>query len=171
MRHRSSILLFYSSDDTEFIRRFPAKAITHGFTRRRPIRSLKIPPEVRKSPTDFTDIHRFFIGVFFSHADFADDADFIHRMTQNLFGDFLLQRLLTDFHGCDLSGRCRYPLRLTKRFTRDSIKNLCISVKSVGQKTSTKKNLRHLRNLRDKNNKGIFRAPAIGQRPNISENP
>ena len=136
MRHRSSILLFYSSDDTEFIRRFPAKAITHGFTRRRPIRSLKIPPEVRKSPTDFTDIHRFFIGVFFSHADFADDADFIHRMTRNLFGDFLLRRLLKDFHGCDLSGRCRYPLRLTKRFTRDSIKNLCISVKSMGQKTT-----------------------------------
>ncbi len=45
------------------------------------------------------------------------------------------------------------------------------SVKSVGQKTSTKKNLRHLRNLRDKNNKGTFRAPAIGQRPNIRENP
>ena len=155
MRHRSSILLFYSSDETEFIRRFPAKAITHGFTRRRPIRSLKIPPEVRKSPTDFTDIHRFFIGVFFSHADFADDADFIHRMTRNLFGDFLLTRLLTDFHGCDLSGRCRYPLRLTKRFTRDSIKNLCISVKSVGQK----------------NNRSIYRAPAIGQRPKFCEIP
>ena len=72
----------------------------------------------------------------FCHADFANDADFIHRMTRNLFGDFLLRRLLTDFHGCDLSGRCRYPLRLTKRFTRDSIKNLCISVKSVGQKTT-----------------------------------
>ena len=51
------------------------------------------------------------------------------------------------------------------------MKNLCISAKSVGQKTSTKKNLRHLRNLRDKNNKGIFRAPAIGQWPNIRENP
>ena len=125
MRHRSSILLFYSSDDTEFIRRFPAKVITHGFTRRRPIRSLKIPPEVRKSPTDFTDIHRFFIGVFFSHADFADDADFIHRMTRNLFGDFLLRRLLTDFHGCDLSGRCRYPPETDKeihqRFHKKSV--------------------------------------------------
>ena len=102
MRHRSSILLFYSSDDTEFIRRFPAKAITHGFTRRRPIRSLKIPPEVRKSPTDFTDIHRFFIGVFFSHADFADDADFIHHdFSSSDFTDeseaFLLIGLLTEF--------------------------------------------------------------------------
>ena len=28
-------------------------------------------------------------------------------------------------------------------------KNLCISVKSVGQNNPTKKNLRHLRNLRD----------------------
>ena len=34
----------------------------------------------------------------------------IRRMTRNLFGDFLLKRLLTDFRGGDLSGRCRYPL-------------------------------------------------------------
>ena len=150
----------------------------------RPVRSLQIPPEVGKSPTDFTDIHRFFLGRFFCHADFADDADFfswdfiigrhgiyseisccgdysrnfadatcpvvadtpevgkcptdftdihrffshgifIHRMTRNLFRDFLLWRLLTDFRGCDLSGRCRYPLRLDKeihqRFHRKSV--------------------------------------------------
>ena len=63
------------------------EAITHGFSQRRPIRSVQIPTEVGKSPTDFTDIHRFFLGRFFSHADFADDADFfIHRMTRNLFG-------------------------------------------------------------------------------------
>ena len=111
---------FYSSDDTEFIRRFLAAAITHGFSRMRPVRSLQIPPEVGKSPTDFTDIHRYLLGRFFSHADFADDADFfswdffIHRTTRNLFGGFLLRRLLTDFRGCDLSGRCRYPLRLEK---------------------------------------------------------
>lgn len=37
---------------------------------------------------------------------------FIHRMTRNLFGDFLRRQLLTDFHGGDLSGRCRYPLEL-----------------------------------------------------------
>ena len=66
--------------------------------RRRPVRSLQIPLGSRICPTDFTDIHRFFI----------------HRMTRNLFGDFLLWRLLTDFRGCDLSGRCRYPLRLEK---------------------------------------------------------
>ena len=68
---------FYSSDDTEFIRRIPAAAITHGISRMRPVRSLQIPPEVGKSPTDFTDIHRFFLGRFFCHADFADDADFL----------------------------------------------------------------------------------------------
>jgi len=41
-----------SSDDTEFIRRFPAVAITHGFSRMRPVRSLQIPPEIeqRDSP-------------------------------------------------------------------------------------------------------------------------
>ena len=55
---------FSSSDDTEFIRRFPAATITHGFSQRRPVRSLQIPPEVVKSPTDFTDIHRFFLGRF-----------------------------------------------------------------------------------------------------------
>ena len=67
---------FYSSDDTEFIRRFPAETITHGISQMRPIRSLQIPPEVGQSPTDFTDLHRFFLGRFFCHADFADDADF-----------------------------------------------------------------------------------------------
>ncbi len=112
--------IFFSSDFTEFIRRFPAAAITHGFSQMRPVRSLQKPPEVGKSPTDFTDIHRYLLGRFFSHADFADDADFfswdffIHRTTRNLFGGFLLRRLLTDFRGCDLSGRCRYPLRLEK---------------------------------------------------------
>ena len=65
----------------------PAEAINHGFSQKRPIRSVQIPPESGICPTDFTDIHRFFLGRFFSHADFADDADFfIHRMTRNLFG-------------------------------------------------------------------------------------
>ena len=129
---------FYSSDDTEFIRRLTAAAITHGFSRMRPVRSLQIPPEVGKSPTDFTDLHRFFLGRFLvtqisQMTQIFFSWDFIHRMTRNLFGDFLLRRLLTDFRRCDLSGRYRYPLRLTKRFNRESIKNLCISVKSVGQ--------------------------------------
>ena len=68
--------IFYSSDFTEFIRRLTAETITHGFSQMRPVRSLQIPPEVGKSPTDFTDLHRFFLGHFLGHADFADDADF-----------------------------------------------------------------------------------------------
>ena len=50
-------------------------------------------------------------------------------------------------------------------------KNLCKSVKSVGLKQSMRKNLRHLRNLREKNNRSSFLARAIGQRPNIRGNP
>ena len=69
-----------------------ATSITHGFTRRRPARSLQIPPESGICPTDFTDLHRFFVGGF-GHADFADDADFfssgifIHRISQ-IYTDF-----------------------------------------------------------------------------------
>ena len=55
---------------------FPDEAINHGFSQRRPVRSVQIPTEVGKSPTDFTDIHRSFMGGF-GHADFADDADFL----------------------------------------------------------------------------------------------
>ena len=117
---------FFSSDDTEFIRRFPAAAITHGFSRMRPVRSLQIPPESGKCPTDFTDLHRFFLGRFFCHADFADDADFFHR-------DFI-HRTTRNFADATYPVVADTPWDRTKRFTRDSIKNLCISVKSVGQK-------------------------------------
>ena len=74
---------------------------------------------------------------------------FIHRMTRNLFGGFLRRRLLTDFRGGDLFGRCRYPLGLDKAIHQRFHKK---SVKSVGQKNSHEKNLRHLRNLRDLKN-------------------
>ena len=59
------------ADDADFFHRMtrnlfgdiPAEAITHGFSRRRPVRSVQIPTEVGICPTDFTDIHRFlFIG-------------------------------------------------------------------------------------------------------------
>ena len=53
----------------------------------------------------------FFFFMFFALEAFFM-GDFFHRMTRNLFGDFLLRRLLTDFRGCDLFGRCRYPLRV-----------------------------------------------------------
>ena len=76
--------IFYSSDDTEFIRRFPAEAITHGFSQRRPIRSVQIPTESGICPTD---IHRFFIRSFFVtqisqiYTDFysSDYTEFIRR--------------------------------------------------------------------------------------------
>ena len=92
---------------------------------------------------------------------------FLHRISRMNRKAFLLAGLLTDFRRGDLFGRCRYPLRLDKaihqRFHKKSVyiceicgtknnppkKNLCISVKSVGQNLPTKKNLRHLRNLRD----------------------
>ena len=78
---------------------------------RYPLRLEKV-PQISQIYTDFS------WDVFFSHADFADDADFfswdffIHRMPRNLFGGWLLRRLLTDFRGCDLYGRCIYPLRV-----------------------------------------------------------
>ena len=49
-----------SSDDTEFIRRFPAAAITHGISQMRPVRSLQIPlrlenvPQISQIYTDFS---------------------------------------------------------------------------------------------------------------------
>ena len=121
----------------------------------RPVRSLQIPPESGKCPTDFTDIHRFFhrsflshrfhrytqifIGTFFKSRRFRRwrrfflMGFFIHRISRNLFGGWLLRRLLTDFRRCDLSGRCRYPLRLDKEIHQRFHKNLCKSVKSVGK--------------------------------------
>ena len=147
---------FYSSDDTEFIRRLTAETITHGFSRMRPVRSLQIPPESGKCPTDFTDLHRFFLGCFFvtqisqmtqifSHGIFL----FIGRhgiySEVSCCGDY--SRIFADAT-CPVVADT--PWDWTKRFTRDSIENLCKSVKSVGQNPSTKKNLRHLRNLRDK---------------------
>ena len=129
---------FFSSDDTEFIRRFPAETITHGFSRMRPVRSLQIPPESGKCPTDFTDLHRFFLGRFF--------VTQISQMTQIFHRDFFIGRhgIYSEISCCGDYSRifadatcpvvADTPWDRTKRFTRDSIENLCISVKSVGQK-------------------------------------
>ena len=117
-----------------------------------PVRSLQIPPEVGKSPTDFTDLHRFFHRSFLSH-----------RYTQIFLGTFFLSRrfrrwrrfFLMGFffigcHGIYSEVSCwddysrifadatcpvvaDTPWDWTKRFTRDSIENLCKSVKSVGK--------------------------------------
>jgi hypothetical protein len=47
-----------------------------------------------------------------------------------------------------------------KRRKSEKIREIC------GTKIINEKNLRHLRNLRDKNNRSSFRTQAIGQRPN-----
>ena len=109
----------------EFILRFPAAAITHGISQMRPVWSLQIPQRLENVP-QISQIYTDFSWDVFCHADFADDADFFfigiffHRMTRNLFGDFLLWRLLTEFRRCDLSGRCRYPRgwKMSHRFHR-----------------------------------------------------
>ena len=114
------------TDFTDLHRFFLRRFFVTQISQMRPVRSLQIPPEVGKSPTDFTDLHRFFLGRFFvTQISQMTQIFFHHRMPRNLFEDFLLRRLLTEFRGCDLSGRCRYPLRLDKeihqRFHRKSV--------------------------------------------------
>ena len=126
------------ADDADFFHRMtrnlfggiPAETITHGFSRRRPGRSVQIPPELGKSPTDFTDIHRFFLGRFFCHADFADDADFFHRMTRNLFGGIPAEAITHGFSQRRPGRSVQIPPGIGICPTK---KNLCISVKSVGR--------------------------------------
>ena len=86
---------FYSSDFTELIRRFPATSITHGFTRRRPVRSLQIPPLEWNMSHRF---HRFaqifpasisFPSIFFLHFSFLILSSF------SLHYPFLLFYLFT----------------------------------------------------------------------------
>ena len=51
----------------------------------------------------------FFVTQISQMTQIFSHGIFFHRMPRNLFGGFLLRRLLTDFRRCDLSGRCRYP--------------------------------------------------------------
>ena len=74
-RSRSHRFFFCSSDDTELIRRFPAGGDYSRIFADATCSVDTDTPEVVKSPTDFTDIHRSFVGGF-GHADFTDDADF-----------------------------------------------------------------------------------------------
>ena len=123
-------------------------------------------------PTDFTDIHRFFLGRFLSHADFADDADFFHRTTRNLFGDFLLRRLLTEFRGCDLFGRCRDPLGSDKAIHLGFHKKSVYICEICGTKIIPRRKICVICEICvAKNNSSTYRARAIGQRPNICANP
>ena len=151
--------------------------ITHGFSRMRPVRSLQIPHEVVKVPQIsqiYTDLlWEVFVTqisqmtqIFLFFWDF-----FIHRMTRNLFGDFLLGRLLTDFRGCDLFGRCRYPLRSDKSDSQRFYKKICENLWNLWDKNSHEEKSAPSAKSAWQNNSSIFRAPAIGQRPNIRENP
>ena len=93
----------------------PNEAINHGFSQRRPIRSVQIPTEVGKSPTDFTDIHRFFLGRFLVTQISQMTQIFLFIGLHGIYSEvFLMRRLITDFRGGDLFGRCRYPLRVEK---------------------------------------------------------
>ena len=125
-------LWVYSSDDTEFIRRYSCGG---DYSRIFAEATYSVGAD---TPWDWKKSHRFhrytqiFLGTFFKVTQISQMTQifFIHRMTRNLFGDFLRRQLLTDFHGGDLSGRCRYPPGIGICPTK---KNLCISVKSVGQ--------------------------------------
>jgi hypothetical protein len=86
---------FYSSDFTELIRRFLAMSITHGFTRRRPARSLQIPPESGICPTDFTDLHRFFLLQFPSLPSLSSISHFSLLTSLSLFTFLPLKSLFT----------------------------------------------------------------------------
>ena len=158
----------------ELIRRFPAVVITHGFLRMRPVRSLQIPPESGICPTDFTD---FSSSGFFCHADFADDADFFHRgflfigwhginSEVSCWGDY--SRIFAE---ATYSVVADTPWDQTKRFIRDSIKKSVKICEICWTKNSHEEKSAPYAKSAWQNNSSIFRAPAIGQRPNIRENP
>ena len=142
-------LWVYSSDDTEFIRRYSWWV---DYSRILAEATYSVGADTNWGWKKSHRFHRYtqiFLGTFFKVTQISQMTQifFIHRMTRNLFGDFLRRQLLTDFHGGDLSGRCRYPLRLEKVPQR----KICVYLWNLWDEIiSTKKNLRHLRNLRDK---------------------
>ena len=82
-------------------------------------------PQISQIYTDF------FLGRFFCHADFADDADFfIDRMTRNLFGGIPDEAITHGFSQRRPIRSVQIPPEVGKSPTK---KNLCISVKSVGR--------------------------------------
>ena len=75
-----------------------------------------------KSPTDYTDLHRFILAII------------VRKIPQ-----------------ISKQKKLRHLRNLRAFFPKaEQVQNLCKSVKSVGQNPHTKKNLRHQRNLRDK---------------------
>ena len=101
-------------------------------------------PVVADTPWEWKMSHRFhrytqiFLGTFFCHADFADDADsFSWDFFIGCHGIYSEISCCGDYSRIFADATCPVvadtPWGWTKRFTRDSIKNLCKSVKSVGQ--------------------------------------
>ena len=90
-------------------------------------------------PTDFTDIHRFFLGRFFSHADFADGADFFSSDYTEFIWIFLAVAITHGFSQRRPVRSLQIPPEIGQSDSPEIQKNLCISVKSVGQNNPTKK--------------------------------
>ena len=139
MRHRSSIFHRMTRNlFGDFLLRRLLTDLRRGdlFGRCRYSLGLRNIPQISQIYTDFSS-SGLFTGVFFTQisqmTQIFSSGTFIHRMTRNLFGDFLLGRLLTDFHGSDLFGRCRYPLRLDKAI-RQRFKKICEICEICGTK-------------------------------------
>ena len=141
---KNRILLYFRRrcviTDYEFIHRMtrnlfggiPDKAINHGFSQRRPIRSVQIPLSLEKVP-QISQIY----------TDFSWDVFLVTQISQMTQIFFIIGR-----HGISRRRPVRSlqisPWDWTKRFIRDSIKNLWKSVKSVGQKNNEKGEPRQL---------------------------
>ena len=131
---------------------------------------LEYVPQISQIYTDLLS------SGFFCHADFADDADFFHRgflfigwhginSEVSCWGDY--SRIFADAT-CPVVADT--PWDQTKRFIRDSIKSVKIC-EICGTKNSHEEKSAPSAKSAWQNNSSIFRAPAIGQRPNIRENP
>ena len=127
---------FYSSDHTEFSRRFPAEAITHRLTQRRPVRSIQIPlgleyvPQISQIYTDF--FHLDFSSEFLSRR-FRRWRRFFCSSDHTKFSRRFPAEAIT--HGLTRRRPVRsiqIPLGLGKAIRQRFHKK---SVKSVGQKT------------------------------------
>ena len=123
-------LWVYSSDDTEFIRRYSWWV---DYSRIFAEATYSVGADTNWGWKKSHRFHRYtqiFFGTFFCHADFADDADFFHRMTRNLFGGIPAEAINHGFSRRRPVRSVQIPPELGKSPTK---KNLCISVKSVGR--------------------------------------
>ena len=93
----------------------PDETINHGFSQKRPIRPVQIPLRLEKVPQISQIYTDFSWDVFFVTQISHMTQIFLFIGLHGIYSEvFLMRRLITDFRGGDLSGRCRYPLRLEK---------------------------------------------------------